>query len=331
VRRTLLLLVFLCLPTGIAVGLVEMLRVKSGPPGRPVAPAGTVAPARTVAPTQPPRKRSVKAARASRTPTKIAHVVWVLMENRDLGRIIGPRVATPYLSQLAHTFGYASSYQALAHPSLANYIALTSGSTHGIKHDRNPSLRPIPGLTYALGGPSIFSQLPGGRSRSLLESMPRNCDRINHSRYLTRHNPEAYYTNVRKVCTRYNLPLGAAPDLRAAFTFIAPNVQHDMHDGSTQQGDQWMAQFTPRLMATPQYKSGRTVIFITWDEGGNARGGETAGNHVPLIVVSPYTHHRVYTAPANHYALLRTTEELLALPPLGNAAPASSFAKAFGL
>src|ERR1700761_9041192 len=92
-------------------------------------------------------------------PGKITHVVWVLMENHGYSSIVGSSQA-PYINQLANTHGLATNYFALSHPSLPNYIGLTSGGTQGISDDNDPS-------SHALTVPSIFSQLPGGQSRSL--------------------------------------------------------------------------------------------------------------------------------------------------------------------
>jgi hypothetical protein len=239
------------------------------------------------------------------------------MENEDYGSIIGSSSA-PYLNSLASTYGLATSYSAISHPSLPNYIALTSGSDQGITDDSDPS-------SHQLNVPSIFSQLPGGGSRSLGENMPANCTRSDSGNYAVRHNPEAYYTNLGGDCGTYDVPFGAAPDLSARFTFVTPNLIDDMHDGTISDGDNFLKSYIPELMATPQYQSGSTVIFIVWDE--NSGSG---GNQVPLLVISPYTHSVHDATPYTHYSLLRTTEQLLGLPLLGNAASATSMLGTFG-
>lgn len=45
---------------------------------------------------------------------------------------------------------------------------------------------------------------------------------------------------------------------------------------------------------------------------------------MPLIVVSPYTHTVKDGTLYTHYSLLRTTEQIFGLSPLGNAASANS-------
>ena len=247
----------------------------------------------------------------------IQHVVWILMENKDYSSVVGPGSA-PYINGLARRYGLATNYSGISHPSLPNYIALTSGSDQGISDDSDPS-------SHRLNVPSIFSQLPGGASRSLEQGMPSHCAKGDSGEYAVRHNPETYYTNLGQECSRYDVPFGAKPDLSARFTFVTPNLINDMHDGSIGDGDRFLRSYVPALMATPQYRSRNTVIFITWDE--NEGGG---GNQVPCIVISPFTHGVRDGTRYTHYSLLRTTEALLGLPPLANARSAASMIGKFG-
>lgn len=239
------------------------------------------------------------------------------MENKDYSSVVGPGSA-PYINHLTHRYGVATDYSAISHPSLPNYIALTSGSDQGIGDDSDPS-------SHRLNVPSIFSQLPGGASRSLEQGMPSNCAKGDSGEYAVRHNPETYYTNLGQECRRYDVPFGAAPDLSARFTFVTPNLINDMHDGTIGDGDRFLQGYVPAVMATPQYQTGSTVIFITWDENAGS-----SGNQIPCIVISPYTHGVKDATPYTHYSLLRTTEELLGLPLLGNAASANSMLGKFG-
>jgi phosphatidylinositol-3-phosphatase len=130
-------------------------------------------------------------------------------ENHSYDQIIGATDA-PYLNHLATQHGLATNFHAESHPSLPNYIALTSGSTQGIGDDDPPSAHP-------LDVPSIFGLLPGGASRSLEESMPSNCAQTDSGGYAVRHNPQAYYVNLAGDCAQYRgrhaialQPVGAA-------------------------------------------------------------------------------------------------------------------------
>jgi hypothetical protein len=280
--------------------------------------AGCVAAREQRARRQPSGRHDARRQPEGRHRHNIQHVVWVLMENKDYSSVIGSGSA-PYINGLARRYGLATNYSAISHPSLPNYIALTSGSDQGISDDSDPSSHP-------LNVPSIFSQLPGGASRSLEQGMPSHCARGDSGEYAVRHNPETYYTNLGQGCNRYDVPFGAKPDLSARFTFVTPNLINDMHDGSVGDGDRFLQGYVPALMATPQYRARNTVIFITWDE--NEGGGN---NQVPCIVISPFTHTVKDGTRYTHYSLLRTTEALLGLPLLGNARSANSMTGKFGL
>ncbi len=251
-------------------------------------------------------------------PTTYSHVVWILFENHSYGQVIGSSSA-PYINNIAHECGLATNYLAITHPSLPNYIALTSGSTQGITDDNPPSSHP-------LAAASIFSQTGTGW-RSLEESMPSNCDLTNSGEYAVRHNPAAYYTGIRTACATLDVPLASTPDLSARFTFVTPNLCNDMHDCSVAAGDSWLSTFLPKILSSSAYTAGGTAVFITWDEDNGS-----SGNHVATLAISPYTQPGATDgAGLNHYSLLRTTEDMLGLGCLANSCSASDFRAAFGL
>lgn len=149
--------------------------------------------------------------------------------------------------------------------------------------------------------------------------MPSPCA-TNSGLYAVRHNPAAYYTGTRAACQTQDLPLAATPDLGARFTFVTPNLCNDVHGCPVASGDRWLAGFVPKVLASPQYQGGDTVLVITWDESDVG-----AGNPVAPIVVAPSVAPGTRSAtPYTHYSLLRTTEELLGLPLLGAAVTATS-------
>jgi len=242
------------------------------------------------------------------------------MENHSYDQIIGSADA-PYINQLATRFALATNFYGEAHPSLPNYIAMTSGSTQGITDDNDPSAHP-------LDVPSLFSLLPHGASRSLQESMPANCQKTDSGEYVVRHNPQAYYTNVAPDCAAYNVSLTPPPALQARFTFVTPNLIHDMHDGTVADGDTWLSTFVPKVLAGAEYSAGAAAVFVTWDED-----DDLSGNHVPTLVIAPSIAPGTQVAERlDHYSMLRATQEMLSLSPLlGNAATAADLRAAFKL
>jgi Phosphoesterase family len=153
-------------------------------------------------------------------------------------------------------------------------------------------------------------------------------------RYAVKHNPQGYYVggDDPAACQRDDVPLGSLTagalvnDLDRgqlpAFSFITPDLCNDTHDCGVDVGDAWLRQWVGLLLDSAVYTAGRTALFVVWDEP----------TPMPVLVVSPTTPSGTSsTAPFDHYSLLHTTEELLGLPYLGQAATATSMRPAFGL
>ena len=253
---------------------------------------------------------------ATTTSAHYTHVVWILLENEGYG-VIGSSSA-PYLNSLSDHCGLATNDFATNHPSLPNYIALTSGSAQGIVDDNEPSSHP-------LRVPSIFSQLKANW-RTYAESMPTACDRVTSGTYAARHNPAVYYTNLAN-CASRDVALRSPLDLSAAFTMIVPNVCNDMHSCPVATGDAWLKKYVAQILSSPQYRSKSLALFITFDES-----TQSNSNQIPTVVVAPSVPAGIRVATHfTHYSLLRTTETLLHLPLLGAARTATSMLGAFHL
>jgi phospholipase C len=265
---------------------------------------------------------------ATKPPGTYAHVIWIVLENHGLNQIVGSSSA-PYLTSLARSCGLATNYSAVTHPSLPNYVALTSGDTQGVGDDAPPTDHPLDAV-------SLFEQ--AGSAKSYEESMPWNCALTSSGAYAVKHNPEAYYTRIRSDCVKRDVPMGTTShgafhtalknDTLPRFSFVTPNLCNDMHDCSVATGDAWLKRWIPRITASKSYQAGRTALFVTWDENDGS-----SGNRVAAIVASPFTRSGTKSSTAfNHYSLLRTTEQLLGISThLGHAASAASMRAAFGL
>jgi hypothetical protein len=259
---------------------------------------------------------------ASARPDHYDHVVWIWMENHTYDQVLHTPAA-PYETSLADACGSATDYRIAGSPSLPNYIAATAGDTFGITDDAAPSRHP-------LDVDNLFRQVrsAGLAEHSYQESMPSNCALTTSGQYGVKHNPAAYYSNAadRAACANDDVPFDAFPiDLDRgtlpAFSFVTPNICNDTHDCGVDVGDAWLSQWVDRIVTSATYRAGRTAVFIVWDEP----------TPMPFIVISPSTPHVVYGEPTGHYALLRTTEEMLGLPLLGHAAEATSLRDAFHL
>ncbi len=222
----------------------------------------------------------------------IQHVIIIMMENKEYGSVIGSSRA-PYENQLANTYALATSYDAVTHPSLPNYIALTAGSSLSFTNDCGPK-------KCRTSASSIFSLLDfkGISWKSYAESMPSACDIVASSgNFFAKHVPALYYTyvtNNTSYCNSHVIPLGNVTrhsgqfysDLNngafPSYAFVTPNICDDAHSCKLSVGDKWLSTFVPQIQAASIYSS--TVIFIVFDEGKTNTGG---GGHVVCLVVGP--------------------------------------------
>jgi hypothetical protein len=287
----------------------------------PTAPAITSARSTTsVAPTAPAICGSVPA-----PPARYEHVIWIWMENHRWSQVLGAATAAPYETMLARRCASATNYAAVASPSLPNYLGATSGGTHGVADDASPPAHP-------LAVDNLFRQVRdgGGTERSYEEAMAAPCQLASAGRYAVKHNPAAYYVGPgdRAACLADDLPYTAfQADLQAdrlpTFAFVTPDLCHDTHDCPVSTGDAWLAANVAPILASRSYRSGTTAVLVVWDEP----------TPMPFLVIAPSVRPgTVVSQPFDHYSLLATTEEMLALARrLGAAAGATSVRNPFNL
>ena len=251
------------------------------------------------------------------------HVFLIVMENlgADQARQL------PYIASLSARGGTATAYFAVTHPSLPNYLALTSGHTW-VHSDCWSCFQ----NTNNLGAEASAAGVTWG---AYMDGLPSPCflgPMWPLGQYAGKHDPFRYYLDIRAshaLCGHIQplpsltaaLPSGQVPRL----VWITPNLCHDMHDCAPAEGDTWLRSFVPQILASPAWRSGG-VLFITWDEagGGDNRGCcgfGSGGGHVLTLVLGPGIPAGLQVAtPYNHYSLLATIEDGLDLPLLGHAA-----------
>ena len=266
-------------------------------------------------PAEPGAVQSSLTARSATEPASTAalprpqHVVVVIEENHPYQDIIGS-TAAPYLNSLADQGASFTESYAVAHPSEPNYLALFSGSTQGLTDDSCP---------HTFSGPTLGSELlASGRTfAGYSESMPTTgytgCDSGDYAR---KHNP---WVNFPGIPAADNRTWTAFPTTPAGYatlptlSFVIPNLQDDMHDGTVRQGDDWLRTHLAGYAAWA--RTHHSLLLVTWDEDDNG-----ASNHIPTLVVGANVHPGHYTEPLDHYRLLRTLEALYTLPPIGTSA-----------
>ncbi|HKW72646.1 MAG TPA: alkaline phosphatase family protein [Candidatus Dormibacteraeota bacterium] len=224
----------------------------------------------------------------------------IVMENRSANQA----AAGAYTAQLAAKYGVATNYHGVTHPSLPNYLAITSGSTWGVADDG----------WHALPAGGLGAQLTnaGVDWRAYMEGMGANC-MSNGNGYALKHDPFPYYGSK---CPSQVVPFsGFASDVAGtlpSFVWITPNQCHSGHDCSTATADAWLAQTVPSILASSAWQHDG-VLFITWDEG------EDSANSVLTLVIRPHMANHASSRAYNHYALLATIEDQFGLQRLGEA------------
>jgi Phosphoesterase family len=238
------------------------------------------------------------------------HIVVVIFENKHRSSVIGSSHA-PYLNKLAGQGASMKRSYGITHPSQPNYLALFSGSTHGVRSNGCPqNLGKANNLGHQLrkSGRSFI-----GYAESLPKTGFRGCG---SGRYLRKHNP---WVNFATLPAGTNQPFSEFPrDYRKLPTvaFVSPNMCHDMHDCSIRTGDRWLKKHFDRYARwAPRHNS---WLIVTFDE--NAGG---SAHSIPTIILGANVRPGVYTERLDHYGLLRTIEDAYGLPALARAKSAS--------
>ncbi|WP_186526164.1 alkaline phosphatase family protein [Leekyejoonella antrihumi] len=241
-----------------------------------------------------------------------SHVIVVIFENKADTQVVG-NAAAPFLTTLAKKGATFRNSHGIAHPSQPNYIALLSGSTHGVRSDSCPR---------NLGGqPNLARQLiSAGRSfAGYAESMPRSgftgCS-AERGLYQRKHNPWVDFSNVPAASNRTYAQLPHNLSALPTVSFIVPNMCHDMHNCAVSVGDAWARKNLGRLATWAQ--SHNSLLIVTFDEDDGTRA-----NHIPTFLVGPMVRSGVVSQDIDHYNVLRTIEDMYRLRPLGLAAKAA--------
>jgi hypothetical protein len=173
-----------------------------------------------------------------------------------------------------------------------------------------------------------------------------------NDQYAAKHDPFVYFHAVidSASCQQNVVPLTELErDLQSIdrtpnYAFISPNLCHDGHDqpcvshepGGLVSADLFLRHWVPIITSSPAFRS-NGLLIVTFDEsigldataccneptgpntkspGWNGPGGGRIGAVLLSPFIAPGT---VSDAPYNHYSLLRSIEDIFALPHLGYA------------
>jgi acid phosphatase len=241
-----------------------------------------------------------------------SHVTLVMMENRDNDLIAGNPQAPYFNNELVPQGVMLRNSHAVTHPSEPNYLAVFSGSTHGVTSDACP-------VSFASANAASELFAAGKTFVGYAESMPRDgfAGCYSDDLYARKHDPWVDFTNVPPAANLVyrGFPAGGA----ASFVWITPNLCNDMHDCSARIGDAWLSKNLPPIIAWNRQNDG--LLIVTWDEADPDADGT---NHIPTVLVGPMIRAGTNDVQfVDHYTVLRTIETIFGLPCIAQECKAS--------
>jgi acid phosphatase len=252
----------------------------------------------------------VPAASAGSLPAP-AHIVIVLEENKPDSAVIGSKDA-PYLNALATSGANMTQSFAETHPSEPNYLALFSGNTFGLTSDACP--------VNAGAAPNLASELlaAGYTFGGFSEDLPAVGSPVcSVGKYARKHVPWVNFTNVPAATSVPFSAFNSRTDYASLPTvsFVIPNLDNDMHDGTIAQADTWLFDNLSHYANWAVANNSLLIISFDEDDGGSK-------NQIPTVIYGGHVKPGSYSEPISHYNVLATIEEMYGLPKTGLAANA---------
>lgn len=255
------------------------------------------------------------------------HVVLVVEENHSFDSVIS-QGGMPYLKSLAEKYTLLSNYYGNHHPSIGNYFVMTTGQTIST-HD---------GYKGTVPYENIVSQIIAANKtwKAYGDSLPeQGYTGSSSGSYAKKHFPVAYFDTVRNDPNQRknlvpaeqflsDLNSGGLPN----FSMLIPNLDHDAHDGTLKEADDWLKRYIPALLANPDFQKDG-ILIITFDESFK-NDPDHGGGHITTVVIGPMARESFTDATFyQHESLFVTLEDALGLPRLKLVESVPPFANAF--
>jgi acid phosphatase len=260
-----------------------------------------------------------------------AHIVIVIEENKGFDDIIGNDDAAYINDVLVKNGALLTNFCSLHHPSQPNYVELFAGDTLTVCDDTCP-----PKLFDAVNlGSALLAAHPDsflGFAENLPDK-PRACP--TPIVYARKHCPWTDFSNVPDSASRdfKKFPkTDAGFDRLPLVSFVIPNLWNDMHNGSIEDGDEWLRKRISKYADWAMKNN--SLLIVTWDEDSDTSyrkklhcpGGITTvppQNRIATIIVGePVKKDWTSSDPYTHLDLLRTILDMAGLPPFAGAVTA---------
>jgi len=236
------------------------------------------------------------------------HVVVVMEENRSVSQA---SEYMPYLNSLAQQYSQGMQVYSDSHGSWLAYGELTSGmAPFGGEAVKQVCSGDGCSQTITIDNLVRHFASQGISWRGYFQGLPQTGYLGYQSgMYVRRHNPFAFYSDVvnsaaeqqNMVALETNLLADIKNNKLPNFAWITPDLNHDAHDGSSDQtalaaADAYLQTFLPQLLQSPPFQPGGDgVLLITFDEGelsgDNHCGGisdlNNCGGHIWHVVIGP--------------------------------------------
>jgi len=254
------------------------------------------------------------------------HIVIVIEENHAYSDIIGNSSA-PYINGLVNgslSSLFTQSY-GITHPSQPNYLLLFSGDNQGVTDDNVPSGTPFNANNL---GAELLQK--GYTFMGYSEDLPSvGYTGASSGSYKRKHNPWVNWQDATTngIPSSLNVPLTDFPSdysTLPTISFVIPNQNNDMHDGSVSTGDSWLQN---NLDGYIQWaKTNNSLFILTTDEDDGS-----SSNRIATLFVGQMVKKGSYNIHINHLNVLRTIEEMYGLNYAGSSNDSSAISSEYWL
>jgi phosphatidylinositol-3-phosphatase len=267
------------------------------------------------------------------------HVVIVMDENQEYSTVTGNTADWPNFNTLIANGALATNYYADTHPSIGNYLMLTTGQIL-TNNDGSTTVYNVDNIARRMLAAKVSFKV-------YAEGITQGYTGGNTGLYRIRHEPFAMLSDVASnpqvadgvLCPFTQFATDLAGGSLPEYSLIVPDVADDAdieddRNATPQRADTWLqSNIVGPISAYPAFQSGGDgVLIVDFDESLDSDIAY-GGGHVAVVFWGPIVlrgYQQTSTTIYQHESMLRTIMQLLQLNnPPGNAATAPSMSEFF--